>query len=111
MKFFHISHTDLDGFGCQLTTQKIFPDATFYNANYGIEVKIFLKDALEKIEACDKNEEILLLITDLNLTTEESKKLNRDIINLNDNGFTITLQLLDHHGTGKKVLTNMIGII
>ena len=71
MKFFHISHTDLDGFGCQLTTQKIFPDAIYYNANYGIEVKMFLKDALEQIALSDKNENIFLLITDLNLTPDE----------------------------------------
>jgi len=102
MKFFHISHTDLDGFGCQLTTQKIFPDAIYYNANYGIEVKMFLKDALEKIALSDKNEDIFLLITDLNLTPDESKKLDREIANLNNDGFTITLQLLDHHGTGQK---------
>jgi len=102
MKFFHISHTDLDGFGCQLTTQKIFPDAIYYNANYGIEVKIVLKDVLEKIALLDKKEEILLLITDLNLTTDESKGLDRAIKNLNDDGFTIKLQLLDHHGTGQK---------
>ncbi|MGB3751749.1 MAG: phosphoesterase [Arcobacteraceae bacterium] len=102
MKFFHISHTDLDGFGCQLTTQKIFPDAIYYNANYGMEVKIVLKDVLEKIALLDKIEEILLLITDLNLTTDESKGLDRAIKNLNDDGFTIKLQLLDHHGTGQK---------
>jgi len=102
MKFFHISHTDLDGYGCQLTTQKIFPDAVFYNANYGIEVKLFLKDALDKIALVDKTEEIFLLITDLNLTTDESKGLDRNIENLKNDGFNIKLQLLDHHGTGQK---------
>jgi len=102
MKFFHISHTDLDGFGCQFTTQKIFPDAIFYNANYGIEVKISIKNVLEKISLVDKEEEIFLLITDLNLTADESKNLDRDITNLNNDGFNITLQLLDHHGTGQK---------
>ncbi|MDC0932606.1 phosphoesterase [Arcobacteraceae bacterium] len=102
MKFYHISHTDLDGYGCQLTTQKIFPNAIYYNANYGIEVKMFLKDALQKIELEDKNEDIFLLITDLNLTPDESKGLDRDIKNLNDDGFNVKLQLLDHHGTGQK---------
>jgi len=102
MKFFHISHTDLDGYGCQLTTQKIFPDAVYYNANYGIEVKMFLKDALDRISQLDKAEDILLLITDLNLTTDESKGLDRDITKLNSDGFKVTLQLLDHHGTGQK---------
>jgi len=102
MKFFHISHTDLDGYGCQLTTQKIFPNAVYYNANYGIEVKMFLKDALQQIAMQEKTENIFLLITDLNLTPEESKGLDRDITKLNEDGFQIKLQLLDHHGTGQK---------
>ncbi len=102
MKFFHLSHTDLDGFGCQLTTQIMFPNAIYYNANYGIEVKMYLKNALEKIELTDKHEDIFLLITDLNLSTDESKSLDRDIKNLNNNGFKIKLQLLDHHGSGQK---------
>jgi len=102
MKFYHISHTDLDGYGCQLTTQKIFPNAIYYNANYGIEVKMFLKDALAKIALEDKTEKIFLLITDLNLTTDESKSLDRDIKKFNNDGFDVKLQLLDHHGTGQK---------
>lgn len=102
MKFYHISHTDLDGFGCQLTTQKMFPNAIYYNANYGIEVKMFLKDTLENITLSDKHEDIFLLITDLNLTPDESKNLDREVSNLNNDGFNIKLQLLDHHGTGIK---------
>lgn len=103
MKFFHLSHTDLDGFGCQFTTQLLFPNAIYYNANYGIEVKMYLKDILEKIEETNKNEEIFFLITDLNLTADESKNLNKHIVNLNENdGYNISLQLLDHHATGQK---------
>ena len=102
MKLFHISHTDLDGYGCQLITKKVFPEAIYYNANYGLEVKLFLKDALDKIELEEKDLEIFLLITDLNLTPDEAKKLHRDIKRLNDDGHSIKLQLLDHHGTGQK---------
>lgn len=102
MKFFHLSHTDMDGYGCQLISRKIFTDGYFLNANYGQEVKLFIKDILEKISLCDKNEDILFMITDLNLTTDESKNLDRNISNLQENGYKITLQLLDHHGTGKK---------
>jgi oligoribonuclease NrnB/cAMP/cGMP phosphodiesterase (DHH superfamily) len=102
MKLFHISHTDLDGYGCQFTTQIIFPHAIYYNSNYGIEVKMNLKDALDKIASLDKEEEIFLLITDLNLTPEESKGLDRNISNLKNSGFNIKLQLLDHHGSGQK---------
>ncbi|MEA3512643.1 MAG: phosphoesterase [Campylobacterota bacterium] len=102
MKFYHISHTDMDGYGCQLISKKIYPDGVYYNANYGLEVKLFIKDALEKIKNEDKSNEILLLITDLNLTPDESKSLDKNISNLNKDGYNIQLQLLDHHGTGKK---------
>lgn len=102
MKFFHLSHTDMDGFGCQLISKKIFPDGYYLNANYGIEVKMFLKDILEKITLCNKDENILFMITDLNLTTDESKNLERKITKLNEDGYNINVQLLDHHATGQK---------
>ena len=102
MIFFHLSHTDLDGYGCQLISKKIFPNGRFYNANYGLEVKLFIEDILEKIETSPKNNNIFFLITDLNLSYDESKKLNHSIKKLNLNGYNITLQLLDHHGTGTK---------
>ncbi|HIP11433.1 MAG TPA: phosphoesterase [Arcobacter sp.] len=100
MKFFHISHTDLDGYGCQLISKKIFPDGKYYNANYGLEVKANIKTVLSQIEKL-QNEEVFFLISDLNLTSDESKSLNKNINNLNDNGYNIKLQLLDHHATGK----------
>jgi len=97
-----MSHTDLDGYGCQLVSKKIFPNAVFYNANYGLEVKMFIKDILVQIELCQKDEDIFFMITDLNLTVDESKNLNKHISRLNNDGYKIKLQLLDHHGTGKK---------
>ena len=101
MKLFHISHTDLDGYGCQLITKEYFKEGSFYNANYGIEVKLTIKKVLEEILAF-KEEDILLLISDLNLTFQESKDLDRDISKLIEDGYKIKLQLLDHHMSGKK---------
>ena len=103
---FHISHTDLDGYGCQLLTKEMllkgqFKKGFFYNANYGNEVKLTIKKVLEQIEEF-KDEEIFFLISDLNLTPQESKDLDRNINILNDNGFNIKLQVLDHHATGQK---------
>jgi oligoribonuclease NrnB/cAMP/cGMP phosphodiesterase (DHH superfamily) len=92
----------MDGYGCQLISRKIFPKGYFLNANYGLEVKMYIKQVLEKIEKCSKEDNILFLITDLNLTTDEAKDLNKNIQRLNNNGYTIKLQLLDHHGTGQK---------
>lgn len=102
MKFFHLSHTDLDGFGAQNISRKYFKNPCFYNANYGAEVKRFLKEILEQISNENKKTEIFFLITDLNLTVEESKNLDKDINRLKENGYNIKLQLLDHHGSGKK---------
>ncbi len=101
MKLFHLSHTDLDGYACQLVTKEFFKEGFFYNANYGLEVKLNLKKILEDIQNY-KNEEILFLVTDLNLTFAESKELGKNIENLNKDGFNIKLQLLDHHATGQK---------
>ena len=101
MKLFHISHTDLDGFGCQLITKEYFKEGFFYNANYGLEVKLSIKKVLEQIIPY-KDEEILFSISDLNLTYQESKDLNSDINKLIADGYKIKLQILDHHISGKK---------
>ncbi|MGB6328692.1 MAG: phosphoesterase [Halarcobacter sp.] len=101
MKFFHLSHTDLDGYSCQLITKEFFKEGFFFNANYGLEVKLNIKKILEDIKLF-KEEEILFIISDLNLTITESKDLDKAISSLNEEGFNIKLQLLDHHATGKK---------
>ncbi len=101
MKLFHLSHTDLDGYACHLITKEFFKEGFFYNANYGLEVKLSLKKILEDIQNF-KNEEILFLVSDLNLTFAESKDLDKNIEDLKKEGFRIKLQLLDHHATGQK---------
>jgi uncharacterized protein len=101
MKLFHISHTDLDGYGCQLITKEYFKEGFFYNANYGLEVKLSIKKVLEQLLEY-KEEEILILISDLNLTFQEAKDLDSDINKLTKDGYKIKLQLLDHHISGKK---------
>lgn len=101
MKLFHISHTDLDGYGCQLITNEYFKEAYFYNANYGLEVKLSIKKVLEQVLEY-KEDEILILISDLNLTFQEAKDLDNDIAKLTKDGYKIKLQLLDHHISGKK---------
>jgi uncharacterized protein len=101
MKLFHISHTDLDGYGCQLVTKEYFKEGFFYNANYGVEVKLSIKKVLEQILEY-KEDEIFILISDLNLTFQESKDLDKDVNDLIKDGFKIKLQVLDHHISGKK---------
>ncbi len=99
--FIHLSHTDLDGFGCQLLTKEYFKKGIYINANYGLEVKLSLKKIINEIKE-NLDEEIFFLISDLNLTIQESKDINKEINALNENGANINLQLLDHHATGQK---------
>lgn len=106
MKLFHISHTDLDGYGCQLLTKEFFKTGYFLNANYGLEVKLCLQKVLDKIKE-NLDEEILFLISDLNLTLNEAKDLHKEVNKLNDLGANIKLQLLDHHITGEKVCSKI----
>lgn len=101
MIFFHISHTDLDGYTCQLLTKEHFKKGFFYNANYGLEVKLTIEKVLQEIHKY-KDNDILFFISDLNLSIQESKDLDNSINDLNFKGFNIKLQVLDHHISGKK---------
>ena len=91
----HLSHTDLDGYSCHLIMSFTPHKKYNYNANYGAEVKQKLDMILENIKIY--NEEALILITDLNLTADESRWLHNEVNKLNN----VELQLLDHHGSGE----------
>ncbi len=95
---FHLSHIDLDGYGCQFLTKEVFKDIKFYNANYGAEVGQRLEEIIEDVKSL-KSEDIkpLILITDLNLTTKEGNKLEKEAIKVG-----AKILLLDHHATGKN---------
>ncbi|MEA2100159.1 MAG: phosphoesterase [Campylobacterota bacterium] len=92
----HLSHIDLDGYSCQLimryTPYKIFN----YNANYGAEVRQKLEMILENIK--NSKEKSIILITDLNLTADESRWLNNQV----NQTTNIRIILLDHHGSGEE---------
>ena len=91
----HLSHTDLDGYSCHLI-MSFTPHKKFnYNANYGAEVRQKLDMILENIKKY--NEEALILITDLNLTADESRWLHNEVNKLDN----VELLLLDHHGSGE----------
>ena len=103
-KIHHLSHIDLDGYSCQLVMQYTPNEMTFYNANYGAEVMDKLELILENI---DKNSEheATILISDLNLSVEESKWIDREVTKRNESGKKIELLLLDHHGSGEDCAT------
>ena len=100
----HLSHIDLDGYSCQLVMQHTPYELSFYNANYGAEVKDQLEFILENI---DKNaqQEAIILISDLNLSVEEAKWIDKEVKKRNENGASLELLLLDHHGSGEDCAT------
>ncbi len=97
-KVFHLSHTDLDGYSCQLITKRCFEDITFYNSNYGSEIDSCIEQILRKIYMYG-GEDNLILITDLNLTLQQAKTLVQGVENSPKN---IEILLLDHHKTGQE---------
>ncbi|MGD9970263.1 MAG: DHH family phosphoesterase [Sulfuricurvum sp.] len=97
---YHLSHTDLDGYSCQLVMAQTPHTMISFNANYGAEVMDRLEEIVERIKKSKCTATIL--ITDLNLYPEEAKWLNAEINRLNDSGWDVTITLLDHHGSGKE---------
>ena len=99
----HLSHIDLDGYSCQLIMKFTPYEIMNYNANYGPEVRSKLDLILENIK--NNKASALILITDLNLSADESRWLNNKIIELNENNKDVKLTLLDHHGSGQDSAT------
>ena len=105
MNIYHLSHIDLDGYGCQYLTDACFNKQhnyklTSYNANYGPEVKARLEEiitAIKREKFLGNETEQIILVTDLNLTTKEAKWLEAQVMEVG-----AKLQLLDHHGSGAK---------
>lgn len=89
---YHISHNDLDGYGCQLLANEVIKDIEFFNVNYGKE----LQEVLDRIPLM-LNQGDMLLITDLNLSEEQCAKLDLAATNIN-----FKIHLWDHHISGEK---------
>ena len=101
MNIHHLSHIDLDGYSCQLVMKYTPYNISNYNANYGAEVKSKLDLILENIKKT--NEPATILITDLNLTADESRWLTNEVAKMNQaSNNKITITLLDHHGSGQE---------
>lgn len=105
MNIYHLSHIDLDGYGCQYLSNACFNEQhnyklESYNANYGPEVKARLEEiivAIKREKFLGNNAEQVILVTDLNLTTKEAKWLEAQVMEVG-----AKVQLLDHHGSGQK---------
>ena len=99
-KIYHLSHIDLDGYSCQLVMKYTPYEIKNYNANYGEEVRQKLEMIIEAIT--ESNSAALILVTDLNLTADESKWVYTKVRGFNDAHKDVTLLLLDHHGSGEE---------
>ena len=100
MRIFHLSHIDLDGYSCQLVSNFFCNTIRFYNSNYGNEVTARLKEIEDEIKQCDTKEDILVLITDVNITRDECTFLDQTVARMRFLNYKIDIQLLDHHQTG-----------
>ena len=96
----HLSHIDLDGYSCQLIMKYTPYEIVNYNGNYGAEVKQKLEMIVETIKK--EKRSALILITDLNLTQDESRWLHNEVYRLNDSNIDVKITLLDHHGSGES---------
>lgn len=95
---FHLSHTDLDGYGSQYITKHYFENIKFYNSNYGKEIDERFLKILDDIEIIDAEINIIL-ITDLNLTQEQCKNYEEKLSSVNK---PIRIFLFDHHQSGQE---------
>ncbi len=111
MNIYHLSHIDLDGYGCQYLVNRCFNEqlnykVNFYNANYGPEIKARLEEIISEIKRekfLGKEKEHTILITDLNLTTKEANWLEAEATEVG-----AKIQLLDHHISGEKTAQKYI---
>ncbi|CAD7286598.1 DHH family phosphoesterase [Campylobacter suis] len=94
MKFFHLSHTDLDGYGAQYVTKHYFKNIHFLNSNYGREIDEKFSEILNLL---DDSEPSVILITDLNLTMSQCEDFDERL-----KGKNAKLWLLDHHQSGAE---------
>ena len=75
----HLTHIDLDGFGCAAVTAKVFGNVvTHIQSNYEPELSYRLGEAIAMAEEQAKNgHKTLLLVTDLGLTESQAAELNQ----------------------------------
>ncbi|PAF53507.1 phosphoesterase [Helicobacter sp. 13S00482-2] len=113
MEVHHLSHIDLDGYGCQLVSSHFFENIKFYNANYGKEVIVRINSILDNINNSahakltskfhSKSQvKFFILITDLNLSMQEAKYLQERVDEAKIAGKDIEILLLDHHISGEE---------
>ncbi len=94
---YHISHTDLDGYGAQFMLKAAGIKTQCFNSDYR-DIPAVVDRVVEEILA--KGEPAGILLTDLNLTLDQADQIDKRVKKLK---VPTTLQLLDHHATGADV--------
>lgn len=94
----HLSHTDLDGYSCQMVSAHYFDSINFYNSNYGKEINECFNQILATIQT-SSSEKHVILITDLNLTMDQAKEFESKVSICDKE---IMMFVLDHHKTGQE---------
>lgn len=101
-KIYHLSHTDLDGYGSQYMTKFLGSvndiEIIYFNAGYD-QVTAKIKEVFS--ELLKNNVYSLFLITDLSLNEELAKKINN--FKKGNKHLNFDVQVLDHHKTGMSV--------
>ncbi|MBE3022330.1 MULTISPECIES: DHH family phosphoesterase [Campylobacter] len=93
MKIYHLSHTDLDGYGAQVITNFYFNNVKFSNSNYGREIDEKFNQIVSDLD----DEKSIVLITDLNLTMAQCADFSQKL-----EGKNAKIFLLDHHQSGAE---------
>lgn len=103
-KIYHLSHTDLDGYGSQYMTRHLAAinehlTVKYFNASYK-EVIGKVSEILSEI-ANDREGKILVLITDLSINEKIAKKLNN--FKRGNKDIDLEYLALDHHRSNPEV--------
>lgn len=101
----HLSHTDLDGYGCQYLSLPLRTHchAGFYeNTDYGPQIASQCERLLNRVmRKAPGDAPVLLLITDVNLTMPVCRAIERLAAEVQRHR-PLQLVLLDHHMSGSK---------
>lgn len=85
---YNLSHTDLDGVGCNIIISNVFKNVTYFNTSYGK-----IQEYLEILDNSIQNEQCAVFITDLMFKGEDYTSLI-DLCNRKPNA---KFFYLDHH--------------
>ena len=106
MQLYHLSHIDLDGYGCQMVSLEFYKTRASavrcFNANYGKEVLARLEQIFSAIKQQESGSKAHIIISDLNLTLSECQRLSQAVLDLHLQGFAVSFELLDHHKSGQE---------